>query len=90
MTNRDFLVVGALGTGERPDLSGTVGGYYGRLVPVEDVAAVLALLPEGDDGAPLVHDLTARHLYRHHAPPPEETSHLELPLDSSRKLLPDG
>src|SRR5215210_2780935 len=42
ISNLHFLVVPALGTGERAYLSGAVCRHYGRLVPVEDVAAVLA------------------------------------------------
>src|SRR5215207_6373615 len=60
-----FLVVTALRAGERAHLAVAVGGDDGGLVEVEDVAALFALLPEGDDRAPLVNDLTPRHLYRH-------------------------
>src|SRR5215207_6345784 len=65
MTSHYLLVVTALRAGERAHLAGAVGGDDDGLVEVEDVAALLALLPEGDDRAPLVNDLTPRHLYRH-------------------------
>ncbi len=67
VTSLNLLVVAALGAGERPDLPGTVGRDDGRLVPVVDEAAALALLPEGHDRAALVYDLAARHLYRQSA-----------------------
>src|SRR5215212_10900613 len=65
ITNLYLLVVAALGAGERTHLAGAEGGDDRRLVEVEDVAALLALLLEGDDRAPLVHDLAPRHLYSH-------------------------
>ena len=65
ITNLYLLVVAALGAGERAYLAGAEGWDYGGLVPVEDVAAFFALLPEGDDRAPFDHDLAPRHLYRH-------------------------
>src|ERR671917_1150846 len=68
MTSLNLLVVAALGAGESPDLPGAVGRDDGRLVPVVDEAAALALLPEGHDRAALVYDLAARHLYRQYAP----------------------
>src|SRR5215212_3785874 len=68
ITNLYFLVVAALGAGERAHLPGAVRWHDGRLVPVEDVAARLAPLPEGHHRAPLAYDLAARHL-RRHCPP---------------------
>jgi hypothetical protein len=65
ITNLYLLVVAALRASERTHLAGAECGDDGRLVPVEDVAAFLALLPEGHDRAPLVYDHTPRHLYRH-------------------------
>src|SRR5215208_5597240 len=69
-----LLVIAALRAGEGPDLPGTEGGDDGRLVPVEDVAALLAFLPEGHHRAPLVDDHTARHLYSHVSRPSENLS----------------
>jgi hypothetical protein len=65
MTSHYLLVVAALRAGERAHLAGAEGGDDGGLVEVEDVAAPFALLPEGDDRAPLLNDLTPRHLYSH-------------------------
>jgi hypothetical protein len=65
ITDFDLLIVPALGAGERSYLSRTVRRNDGSLVPVEDVAARLAPLPEGDDRAALVDYLSACHLYRH-------------------------
>jgi hypothetical protein len=65
MTSLYFLIITALGTGERSNVSRAVSGYDGSLVPVEDVAARLAPLPEGHDRAALVDDLAACHLYGH-------------------------
>src|ERR687897_2466437 len=65
ITNLYFLVVAALRAGERAHLARAEGGDDGGLVPVEDVAAFFTFLAEGDDRASLVHDLAARHLYRH-------------------------
>jgi hypothetical protein len=60
-----LLVIAALWTGEGAHLAGTEGGDDGGLVPVEDVAALFALLPEGHHRAPLVHDEAPDHLYSH-------------------------
>src|SRR5918995_3361984 len=60
-----LLVVAALRAGERAHLARAEGWDDGGLVPVEDVPALLASLPEGYDRASLVHDLAPRHLYRH-------------------------
>src|SRR5215212_3252291 len=65
ITNLYLLVVAALGAGERAHLPGAVRRHDGRLVPVEDVAAGLAPLPEGHHRAALADYLAARHLYRH-------------------------
>src|SRR5919107_3754354 len=65
ITNLYLLIVPALGTGERTYFSRTVCRDDGGLVPVEDVAARLAPLPERNDRASLVDDLSTRHLYRH-------------------------
>jgi hypothetical protein len=65
ITDFDLLIVPALGAGERSYLSRTVRRNDGSLVPVEDVAARLAPLPEGDDRAAFVDDLATSHLYRH-------------------------
>src|SRR5918998_2963880 len=65
VTRLYLLVVAALGAGEGAHLARAEGGDDGGLVPVKDVAALLALLPEGHDRAPLGHDHTPRHLYRH-------------------------
>jgi hypothetical protein len=65
ITDLYLLVVAALGTGERSHFSGAVRRHDGSLVPVEDVAARFAPLPEGNDRAALVDDLAACHLYRH-------------------------
>jgi hypothetical protein len=65
ITDFDLLIVPALGAGERSYLSRTVRRNDGSLVPVEDVAASLAPLPEGDDRAAFVDDLATSHLYRH-------------------------
>jgi hypothetical protein len=65
MTSLYLLIIAALGTGERSNVSRAVCGHDGSLVPVEDVAARLAPLPEGNDRAPLVDDLAACHLYGH-------------------------
>src|SRR5215204_3941384 len=62
-----LLVIPALGAGERAHLPGAVCRHDGGLIPVEDVAARLALLPEGYDRAALVYYLAAGHLYRHRA-----------------------
>src|SRR5919107_1922594 len=61
----DLLVVPALGTGEGAHLARAVCRHDGGLVPVEDVSARLAPLPEGNDRAALVDDLAPCHLYRH-------------------------
>jgi hypothetical protein len=61
----NLLIVSALGAGERSYLSRTVCRNDGSLVPVEDVAALLAPLPEGNDRAAFVDDLATSHLYRH-------------------------
>src|SRR5215207_6172684 len=71
ITNLYLLVIATLRAGEGPDLPGTEGGDDSRLVPVEDVAALLALLPEGHHRAPLVDDYTTRHLYSHVSRPCE-------------------
>jgi hypothetical protein len=65
ITDLDLLIVPALWAGERSYLSRTVRRNDGSLVPIEDVAASLALLPEGDDRAAFVDDLATSHLYRH-------------------------
>ena len=65
ITQLYFLVIAALRAGERAHLAGAEGGDDGGLVPVEDVAAFLALLPESHDRTPLVYDHTPRDLYRH-------------------------
>jgi hypothetical protein len=65
ITDLDLLIVPALWAGERSYLSRTVRRNDGSLVPVEDVAARLAPLPEGDDRAAFVDDLATSHLYRH-------------------------
>ena len=65
ITDLYLLVVAAFGAGERAHLAGAVRRDDGGLVPVEDVAARLASLPEGHDRAPLADDLAARHLCRH-------------------------
>ena len=65
ITNLYLLIVPALGTGERTYFSRTVCRDDGGLVPVEDVAARLASLPERNDRASLVDDLAACHLYGH-------------------------
>jgi hypothetical protein len=65
ITNLYLLIVPALGAGERSYLSRTVRRNDGSLVPVEDVAASLAPLPEGNDRAAFVDDLATSHLYRH-------------------------
>jgi hypothetical protein len=65
ITDLNLLIVPALGAGERSYLSRTVCRNDGGLVPVEDVAANLAPLPEGYDRAAFVDDLATSHLYRH-------------------------
>ena len=65
ITNLYFLVVPARWAGKGAYLAGAVRRHDGGLVPVEDVAAHLAPLPEGDDRATLVDYLSACHLYRH-------------------------
>jgi hypothetical protein len=65
ITNLYLLVVTTLGAGERSYFSRAVGRHDGSLVPVEDVTALLAPLPEGNDCAALVDDLATSHLYRH-------------------------
>src|SRR4051812_48763090 len=60
-----LLVVAAFRAGKRAYLPGAVRRHDGGLVPVEDVAAGLAALPEGHHRAPLADDLAARHLNRH-------------------------
>jgi hypothetical protein len=65
ITNLYLLVVAALGAGEGAYLAGAVCRHDGSLVPVEDVAALLAPLPEGNDRAALVDDPATCHLYRH-------------------------
>ena len=65
ITNFYLLVVSALWTGKGAYLAGAVRRHDGSLVPVEDVAARLAPLPERDDRAALVDYLSACHLYRH-------------------------
>jgi hypothetical protein len=65
MAQTYLLVVPALGTGEGAYFSRAVCRHDGSLVPVEDIAARLALLPEGYDRAALVDYLAACHLYRH-------------------------
>ena len=65
ITNLYLLIVPALGAGERSYLSRTVRRNDGSLVPVEDIAARLAPLPEGNDRAAFVDDLATSHLYRH-------------------------
>src|SRR5215210_3774710 len=72
-----LLVVTAFGTREGTYLSRAVSGHDGGLVPVEDVAARLTLLPEGNDRAALAYDLATCHLYRHSA---SESVTLTLPL----------
>src|SRR5215218_6694248 len=67
MAHYYLLVVTALGASERAHFAGTVRWHDRRLVPVEDVAAGFAALPEGNHRAPLADDLAARHLYRHPA-----------------------
>src|SRR5918995_1547747 len=79
ITQLHFLIVAALRAGEGAHLAGAEGRDDGGLVPVEDVAALLALLPEGHDRAPLGHDLTARHLYRHAAVSREASSEPIVP-----------
>ena len=71
MTYLYLLIVAALRAGEGPDIPGAVGGDDGGLVPVKDVAALLALLAKGHNRAPLVDDQAARHLYRHVSRPSE-------------------
>ena len=71
MTCLYLLIITVLRVGEGSDLAGAEGGDDGGLVPVEDVAALLASLAEGHDCAPLVDDQTARHLYRHLCRPSE-------------------
>jgi hypothetical protein len=65
MSRLYLLIVPALGAGERSYLSRTVRRNDGSLVPVEDIAARLAPLPEGNDRAAFVDDLATSHLYRH-------------------------
>jgi hypothetical protein len=65
ITNLYLLVITALGTGERSYFSRAICGHDGSLVPVEDVAAHLAPLPEGNDRTALVDYAAACHLYRH-------------------------
>jgi hypothetical protein len=65
ITDLDLLIITALGAGERSYLSRAVRRNDGSLVPVEDVAASLAPLPEGNDRAAFVDDLATSHLYRH-------------------------
>jgi hypothetical protein len=65
ITDLDILIVTALGAGERSYLSRAVCRNDGSLVPVEDIAARLAPLPEGNDRAAFVDDLATSHLYRH-------------------------
>jgi hypothetical protein len=65
ITDLDILIVPALGAGERSYLSRAVCRNDGSLVPVEDIAARLAPLPEGNDRAAFVDDLATSHLYRH-------------------------
>jgi hypothetical protein len=60
-----YLVVAALGAREGSYFSRAVCGHDSSLIPIEDVAALLALLPEGNDRAALVDDLSTSHLYRH-------------------------
>src|SRR5215207_2906313 len=86
ITNLYLLVIATLRAGEGPDLPGTEGGDDGRLVPVEDVAALLALLPEGHHRAPLVDDHTTRHLYSHVSRPSEN---LSINHRDTRAILPE-
>ena len=82
-----FLVVAAFRAGERPDLTGAVGGYDSGLVEVVDVAAFLALLAEGHDRTALVDDLASGHLYSHVA---SRTSPVRTPsilLDAEYRKL---
>src|SRR5215208_8304924 len=65
ITNLYLLVVPALGTGEGAHLARAVCRHDGGLVPVEDISARLAPLPEGNDRTTLVDDLAPCHLYRH-------------------------
>ncbi len=69
MTHRHLLIVAALGAGEVTCAASRVGGDYGGLIVVVDVAAFLALLAVGDHRAPLVHDYPTRNLYRQRATP---------------------
>ena len=69
MSGYHLLVIAALGAGEGSDLPRAEGGYDGGLVPVEDVGALFAPLPKGDNRAPLVDDQASLNLYRHASPP---------------------
>jgi hypothetical protein len=60
-----LLMIAALRASERAYLAGAEGRDDGRLLPVEDIAAFCALLPEGHNRAPLVYDHTSCHLYGH-------------------------
>src|SRR5215210_1601621 len=53
ITDFYLLVATAFGAREGTYLSRAVSGHDGGLVPVEDVAARLTLLPEGNDRAAL-------------------------------------
>src|SRR5918997_6690872 len=88
VTRLYLLGVAALGTGEGAYLAGAEGGDDGGLVPVEDVAALLALLPEGHDRAPLGHDLTPRHLYRHATVPPANPGAIVPEIERRRRPSP--
>ena len=72
VSDRDFLVMSASFASERTHIPRRVRGNDGRLVPVVDVAAAVAPLPERNHRAPLVDDLAACHLYRHTTPPTAE------------------
>ena len=64
-TGLDFLEISALWACKRTYFSRAISGNYGCLVEVEDVAARLTPLPESNDRAALVDDLTPCHLYGH-------------------------
>src|SRR5918998_1384638 len=82
------LVVATLRAGKGAHLAGAEGGDDGGLVPVEDVAALLALLPEGHDRAPLGHYHTPRHLYCHATVPPVEPGAIVPEIERRQSSAP--
>src|SRR3712207_4881263 len=87
MSGYYLLIITALRAGEGSDLPRAEGRHDCCLVPVEDVGALFAPLPKGDNRAPLVDYQASLNLYRHVRAVPQKV--LRWSITIRKRLYPN-